>query len=60
MCQLRALLNEMWGEADATKPKLRVVGGKNFVKEPTQESEPQRERQITFRPAWRHQRNGAG
>lgn len=33
MCQLRALLNEMWGEAEATKPKLRVIGGANGAKE---------------------------
>lgn len=33
MCQLRALLNEMWGEAPGAKPKLTLVAG-GGVKEP--------------------------
>ncbi len=36
MCQLRALLNEMWGEAPGAKPKLTVISG-GTVKEPTPE-----------------------
>lgn len=37
MCQLRALLNEMWGEAPGAKPKLKVVGGMDVAKKLTQQ-----------------------
>lgn len=26
-CQLRALLNEVWGKVESAKPALRIVGG---------------------------------
>lgn len=41
MCQLRALLNDMWGEAPAAKPSLRMVAG-FAVKEPAIERQEMR------------------
>lgn len=60
MCQLKALLNAMWGEADATRPKLSVVGGTGAAKKTSPETETGLEVQITMRPRWLQQKNGAG